>query len=943
MLLVFVFIAVIVVTVPVFAEEPDIPAISTAVIVRDSDQPHPQIQNVVKTAKARTDKETYLNMRAEQAAVLRGWEKDKPFDASLRLKAIRQMQGHFERSALNTAELSSSAWTPIGPAPIPNGQTTGVSRAVSGRVTAIDVHPANPNIAYVGTAQGGVYRTLDGGTTWTAIFDSAQSLAVGAVTIDPLNPSIVFVGTGEGNLSLDSFFGVGLYRIQNADTAPVLYGPFETRVDGTGTAASNGHAFMGTAINKIVVDPADDNRIFVGNTGGGAGISGEWIYGGSAPPTGFIGLYFSRNALAMSPTFSRVNVTSSFNGNQGITDIVFEPGSSDNMIIGVEDFYGGGGLSGIYLTNNASAASQSPSVTPAFTKVVQMGNNINIKFAVNKTGPTVTVLAATGTSSGQLLVSTDGGATFPTTLSAAAGFCGGQCFYDITVAVDPSNANYIYLGGASDNASSRIFTKSTDGGATFNPSSTGLHADSHAIAIAPSNTSIIYTGNDGGVFRSTDRGATWNSLNNGWFNAVQFQSLALHPVDPSFSIGGTQDNGTNWYKPDQTWFRADYGDGGFSAIDQNAADTTNVTMYHTYFNQQYNLIGFARTDSTVTAYDGSWAFYGYGGISNGINSTDKVLFYAPLVLGPGNPNTVYFGTDRLYRSTNKGVTMNIVSQAPIVYNFPISAIGVSLQDDNVRMVGLKNGGVYFTTAGSSTLTSLDPVGTGSVMPDKYVTRTVIDPANRYAAYVTLSGYLGGTAANQSHVWKVTNLNSSPSLTPIGGTSPNNLPDVPVNAFAVDISDPNHPGVSVLYAGTDIGVYQSVDGGANWMPYGSGLPRVAVFDMGIQAAHRILRIATHGRGLWEIDLPGLACANDPVKIGGMPYTSIQTAYNNATAGQIVQLRAVVFTGDLDLANPAAVMLQGGYECDYSAYTDFSAIQGAVTIRGGAITIGNIVIQ
>jgi len=179
---------------------------------------------------------------------------------------------------------------------------------VSGRVAAIAVDPTDANIVYVGAAQGGLYRSLDGGTTWTALMDSAQSLAIGAVTVDPLNHTTVFVGTGEGNLSLDSFFGVGLYRITNATTTPVLAGPFEQRIAGTGTGVSNGHAFIGTAINKIVVDPANDNRLFIGNTTGASGMSGDSICcGTTTPPSGFIGLYFSANALAGTPTFSRVS------------------------------------------------------------------------------------------------------------------------------------------------------------------------------------------------------------------------------------------------------------------------------------------------------------------------------------------------------------------------------------------------------------------------------------------------------------------------------------------------------------------------------------------------------------------------------------------------------------------------------------------------------------
>ena len=102
--------------------------------------------------------------------------------------------------------------------------------------------------------------------------------------------------------------------------------------------------------------------------------------------------------------------------------------------------------------------------------------------------------------------------------------------------------------------------------------------------MAPSNANIVYHGNDGGIYRSADAGLTWTSLNNATFSATQFESLATHPIDRQFMIGGTQDNGTNFLQPNGTWTRADFGDGGFARIDQNAADNTNVTMYHTYFN-----------------------------------------------------------------------------------------------------------------------------------------------------------------------------------------------------------------------------------------------------------------------------------------------------------------------------------------------------------------------
>src|SRR5437016_10892107 len=246
------------------------------------------------------------------------------------------------------------------------------------------------------------------------------------------------------------------------------------------------------------------------------------------------------------------------------------------------------------------------------------------------------------------------------------------------------------------------------------------------------------------------------------------------------------------------------------------------------------MIGFAGVTNVASASEGSWNFFGCNGVNgNGITCSDTVLFYAPLALGPGTPNTVYFGTDRLYRSADRGQTNVAVSQAPISAGVPISSIEVSAQNDNVRIVGLANGQVFATTTGS---TALSNVTGGWAM--KFVARTVIDPNNSNTAYVTLDGY--GTAA---HVWKTTNLSSGP---PAWTAVSNGLPDVPVNAFAVDALNSNN-----LYAGTDIGVFNSTDAGANWAPYGTGLPRVAVFDLNIQKSAHKIRIGTHGRGAWEI--------------------------------------------------------------------------------------------
>lgn len=888
---------------------------------------------------SKIDRDEYLRLRGEYIGRKRGIEPGRPFDPSLRGRALDQMdrqeKGRRIESLVNgdlTTSLGTDAggaWTPLGPTSITNGQAlSGGDTAVSGRVTSIAVDPTNSANVYLGTAQGGVWRSLDGGTTWTAIFDSADSLAIGALAVAPSDPTILYVGTGEFNGCADCFFGAGLYRIDSVNTSPTLVGPINPPIT-SGTPIYN--VFNGRGITKIVVHPTNAATIFV-STGRGVAGSGGNSLSNSLPPLATRGVYRSTNATGGvgSVTFQKLVVTTDGSvdtpntGNVDTTDIVMEPGVPDNLLVAV---IGGAAPGGVYRTTNALAG------TPTFTQVQSLPGGVRANLTINKVGSVVTAYAATSetplatggptctTTAGAVRKAIDpfvGLGTWSPQLAGGGGFCGGQCFYDIAIAVNPNNASEVYLGGNARGTCSDGMKKSIDGGATFFRDDTGTHADSHALTFDGAGATI-FAGNDGGVWKkaATNTVATaWINLNTSPLNTLQFESIAVHPTDRFLMIGGTQDNGTEYQQTSAgNWSNAEGGDGGYCLIDQSATNTTNVTMYHTFYNIRNDQVGFDRAvNTTCLPIKNFWPTRGVGFLAapdaeqpslscdgtanylhNGLDTNDNVLFYAPMALGPGSPNTLYFGTDRLYRSTDRGDTMTVVSQAslsiPGGIGSPISSIAIWSGGDNIRLVGLQNGQVFATSTGSSTMVNLTsgsfPTNPNGSITNKFVGRAAIDPNNKNVGYVTFAFF---APAGQG-IWKITNLvaasGASPAA-PVWTAAGNGLPSIPVNAFAIDPLNSNN-----LYAGTDIGVYNSTDGGANWAPFGTGLPRSAVFDLQIQPSFRLLRAGTHGRGVWETALlsPGAS--------------TVQFSTSADSQGEAEVSKTVTITRGGDTSFPASV--------------------------------------
>src|SRR5437588_1606374 len=344
------------------------------------------------------DRETYLRLRDEYVARRRGIEPGRPFDPGARGRAIEQMErqekGRLIESILNGGapppEGVDAAWTAIGPVTIPNGQAlNNANIAVTGRVTSIAVDPTNAGKVYLGTAQGGVWRSLDGGTTWTSIFDNAETMAVGALALAPSDPTKLYVGTGEFNSCGDCFFGVGLYRIDNVDTTPTLVGPINP-LQTIGNLTYN--IFNGRGITKILVHPTEPATIFVSTCRGIAGAGANSL--GLIPAIATRGVYRSTNATsaAGSVTFQKLTVTtdnsadSPVTGNEDTPDMVMEPGNPDNVIVMTIGPFGSVPPlpSGIYRTTNATTAA-------SFTRVLSLPNNTIAHFAFHKVASVLTV------------------------------------------------------------------------------------------------------------------------------------------------------------------------------------------------------------------------------------------------------------------------------------------------------------------------------------------------------------------------------------------------------------------------------------------------------------------------------------------------------------------------------------------------------------------------
>jgi hypothetical protein len=804
---------------------------------------------------------------------------------------------------------------------------------VSGRVSAIAVDPTDPNTVYCGGAQGGVWKTTNAlapTPTWTPISDFEASLAIGDIAIDPVDHNIIYVGTGEANGSCDSYYGQGILRSTDGGstwtqlngapfgfftseaisrividpttagsaTSTTLFAATALGFYASGTEACdippfayNGAAFRSTdsgatwqvmnvptgapgsaRVHDLALDPADPNFLYVAVRGFPEATGGIWRSNNAKDPNPHFNRVDSKfaNTLLASPPVRRITLGIGHEPTLPLKRTLYAALSgSDSTLWGFyKSINGGSTWAHVDAGKNGIAKVVGTTVTrkngPAFTASM-VGHRIVLDNVYSRR---VTQVINADTLK---LDATTVGVTKQMTWSVGSypRYCEGQCFYDMTIGVDPADptANTVYVGGnprtfnadTSGVPGAHYVWRTADGGSTWraisqgNSFAGGLHTDDHAIAFDTSvSPSRVYDGNDGGIWSSDDQGASWKNLNTN-IAITQFQGLALTAADTSLVLGGTQDNGTNLLNyaaggvPAPAWFHTDFGDGGQSVIDQGNANR----MFHTYFNQAMNFYGPARTFPTA-GLPGSWPFagcyFGYGSqYYNGLGDcTDPVSFYAPLTSNPSfSPDVIYFGTDRVYRSPSPQPTLlttpswTAVSPSLTAGGF-VSAIGVfngTVSGTEVVYAGSALGELSVSfdvpTSGAGTWTDIS-----AGLPPRFVTEIEVDSsdATGNTAYATFSGFNDNSPGHSGHVFKTTD---GATWTDISG----NLPDIPTNSIALNGSS--------IYVGTDIGVFQSDDGGASWVFIDNGLPHVTVFGLDRNLGSGEIVASTHGRGMFKL--------------------------------------------------------------------------------------------
>lgn len=685
-----------------------------------------------------------------------------------RRKALAEARFRDRIASNSTANATTLRWRALGPTPI---QVRWPWKTATGRVKALAVSPQNPNLILAGSSSGGVWRSVDGGLTFAPVSDDHTDLSIGAIAFAPSNPSIVYAVSGS------DFLGTGVLRSGDAGaTWQLVSGPsFGPR---------------GTA-NRMVIDAANPNTLFVAQTSRQDAASGT---------------VFSSGLLRS--TDGGATWTSLFRGI--LSDFAASPTNSSTFLLGIPR-NDQGGATGVYRSTDAGRT---------WTLVFAgKGSFPRFTFSFSRTNPSRVYLHSLMDDAPRLHVSENGGASWTETTTAAV-----PPDRPMFLATHPADDARLYIGypggdlhtSLDRGATWQNVTKSRNAAGTFDPAGSAAHIDQHALVFAPTDPEVMYLGNDGGIFKSTDRGTTFTSLAD-TLSIVQAYRIAAHPLDPSLLFLGTQDNGLERQRDGQ-WRELVTGDYGSILFDVNdpARLITNY-IYGTTLAFTANGNGFEAERTTSTTFSES--------VSN-----PRIAFIAPFEQ-QRLTNRLYFGTWRLFVSSDFGISWTPTASLDLTKggSDTLSAIGLAQADPNTIYTGSGQGRVMLSRDGG---TNWKDVGAG--LPNRTVRAIAVDRTEPGVAWIAYSGY------RTAHVYRTTDFGSTWTAVSTG------LPDVPANALFIDPAD-----ARVVYVGTDIGPFRlDLAAGPGWELIDTGMPPVVVTSFDVTAAGRIVA-STYGRGAYEL--------------------------------------------------------------------------------------------
>ncbi len=717
-------------------------------------------------------------------------------------KAGPQQANHEGRTELPMVVHRSISFREIGPA------------ITGGRVTAVAGVPSDPNVYYVGAADGGIFRTNDGGTTWKALFQHEPVASIGALAVDPVNPNIVWAGTGEANIRNDVSYGDGIYKSTDGGAQWKRVGLDQT-----------------FQISAIAIDPHHPNTVFVAAMGNPfANNPQRGVYrttdgGRTWKKVLYIGAGVGISDLAMNPKNPQVLFAAAYQFRR-------TPWSYSD----------GGPKDAIYRSIDGGNTWQRLSGHGLPEQPVS-----RIGLAIAPSSPNI-VYAVMGSKEGVLWRSGDGGDRW--TLVSKDQEVDVRPFYFSHIAVDPKNPNRII-------ALSNNLEESTNGGKTFHAIAQQIHVDHHTIWIDPTGSGRIIEGNDGGVALSRDNGAHWAFIHN--IAIGQFYHVSVGHGLAYTVCGGLQDN-SSWCGPsrskdpsgirDRAWYALNGGDGLFAI---QAPDKPNL-IYNSVENGVF--LRFNRT----TEQEHDMEPYPRDVVGGGIaNVPYRWAWDAGFAVSPQNPKVLYAGANVVFRSEDRGRSWKVISPdltrndkskqqssgGPIIkdnsgaeYYDAILSIAPSPENPNVIWVGTDDGEVQLTRDGGHTWKNVT-ANIPNLPPWGRIESIDLPPNEPGAALIAVDRHFSGDF--KAYLFRTNDYGAT--WHSISG----NLPDVDAHVVRQDLHNPH-----MFYAGLENGLYVTWDSGKHWYLFGLGLPSASVYDIALDKATNSLVVATHGRSLWVLD-------------------------------------------------------------------------------------------